>query len=59
MRAEKKERKRARKKIGYVKWQKKNKAKFWLMSMHRIEILHNFVPNLQEIYLFLVKKWPS
>ena len=33
----------------------KKKSKYWLMRMHQIEILHNFVPNLREIYLFLVK----
>ena len=31
------------------------KFKLWLMRMHRIEILHNVVPNLREIYLFLVR----
>jgi len=37
------ERKGARKKLRTV---------FWLIRMRRIEILHNIVPNLREIYIF-------
>ena len=31
---------------------KKKKSKFWLMRMHRIETLHNFVPKPWEIHPF-------
>jgi len=40
------------------KWQERisqrviAKKKSWLVRMHQIEILHIFVPNLREIYLF-------
>ena len=40
---------------------KKIKLKNWLMRMHRNEILHNFAPNLREIYFFgffLAKRRP-
>ena len=44
---------------------KKNlKSKFWLKRMHRIEMLHNFVPKPWEIYpfwykmAFLANRWP-
>ena len=50
-----KERKGARKILGtsnHKKTTTTNKSKFWLMRMHQIEILHSFVPNLWEIYLF-------
>ena len=53
MKAEKKGRKRARKIIENGLWQKE--SKFWLMRVHRIEILHNFVPNLRDDLSFLVK----
>ena len=55
-RAERKERKWARKNNRKGPAQKKRKSKFWLMRMHQIRILYIFVPIFREIYPHFGKK---